>query len=238
MNRPSTRLTLQLRSRLMLLLVAGAMAALAAGCASLLPKAPAPPTYYALDGALAPARAPSHGAAPPLSTRPTLTINPPHAAAGADSAHMIYVRQAHRLDHYANSVWVDTPARMSAPLIVAALERSAAWRAVVLTPSAAAGELRLDTEILRLQHDFTRAPSRVRLTLRATLVDTSTRRVLAWREFDETAAAPSEDAYGGVVAANVALHAVLASLLVFCEDATSRWQPPPPTPPPQPQPRP
>jgi len=63
--------------------------------------------------------------------------------------------------------WVDTPARMLAPLIVAAVENSGTFRAVVLTPSAATGDLRLDTGIMRLQHDFGSQPSRVRFTLRA-----------------------------------------------------------------------
>ena len=85
---------------------------------------------------------------------PTLIVNPPHAAAGFDSPRIIYVREAHKLEYFAHSEWVDPPARMLAPLLVAAVENSGAFRAVVLTPSAAAGDLRLDTEIIRLQHEF------------------------------------------------------------------------------------
>jgi ABC-type uncharacterized transport system auxiliary subunit len=55
--------------------------------------------------------------------------------------------------------------------IVSALESSGTFRAVILAPTAAAGDLRLDTEILRLQQDFASQPSRVRFTLRAYLVD-------------------------------------------------------------------
>jgi hypothetical protein len=87
---------------------------------------------------------------------------------------------------------VDTPARMLAPLILAVIENGGAFRAVVLTPSVAAGDLRLDTEIMRLEHDFVDQPSRVRFTLRAYVVDDATRRVIAWREFVETVAATSE----------------------------------------------
>jgi cholesterol transport system auxiliary component len=94
---------------------------------------------------------------------------------------------------------------MLGPLLVTAIEKSAAFRAVVLTPGAASGDLRLDTMIVRLQHEFQSQPSRVRFTLRATLVDDKTRRVLAWREFEATAPARTEDAYGGVLAANQAV---------------------------------
>ena len=150
------------------------------------------------------------------ATAPTLIVSPPHAAAGFDSPHIVYVRQASQLEYYAHNEWVDTPARMLAPLIVAAIEHGGAFRAVVRTPSTVAGDMRLDTEVLRLQHEFLSKPSRVRFTLRAHLVDNVTRRVLASREFDAVAAAPSEDAYGGVMAANEAVRSVLEGLAAFC----------------------
>ena len=157
---------------------------------------------------------------------PTLIVNPPHAAAGFDSQHIIYVREPHQLEYYAHNEWVDTPARMVAPLIVAAIENSEAFRAVVLTPSSAAGDLRLDTEIVRLQHDLGSHPSHVRLTMRAYIVDNTTRRVLAWREFDEVVAAQGEHPYGGVIAANRAVQAVLEKLASFCTEAAGSWQSP------------
>jgi hypothetical protein len=66
----------------------------------------------------------------------------------------------------------------------------------------------------------------VRFTLRAYIVDNTTRRVLAWREFDETFAAASEDPYGGVVAANRAVQSVLEQLASFCAEAAANWHPP------------
>ena len=64
------------------------------------------------------------------------------------------MRETHQLEYFAHSEWVDPPARMLAPLLVAAVESTGTFRAVVLTPSAAVGDLRLDTEIVRLQHEF------------------------------------------------------------------------------------
>ena len=190
------------------------------GCAGLLPKPAAQPAYYALDGGGSKAKATS-----PLSaTAPTLIVSPTHAAAGFDSQRIIYVRDAHKLDYFARSEWIDTPARMLAPL-VAAVENGGGFRAVVQTPSAAAGDIRLDTEILRLQHQFGESPSRVRFTLRAYLVDNATRRVLASREFDESVASSSEDPYGGVIAANRAVQKVLAQLATFCAETAGTWQP-------------
>jgi cholesterol transport system auxiliary component len=178
--------------------------------------APRPTSFYSLADArdiATPALA--HAAV----TAPTLIVSPPHAAAGFDSQHIMYQRQADQLEYFAYSEWIDTPARMLAPRIVAAVESSGAFRAVVLTPSPAAGEIRLDTEILRLQQEFLGAPSRVRFTLRAYLVESVTRRVIASREFDAAVAAASDDPYAGVVAANLAVQTVLENLSAFCAEA-------------------
>ena len=208
------------------LCAAGLFVALAGGCATFGPTTTPQPSFYSLDSARIDSRAPMRAPATVSQTAPTLIVNPPHAATGFDSQRIIYVRKAHKLEYFAHNEWVDTPARMLAPLIVAAVENSGAFRAVVLTPSAAAGDLRLDAEIMRLQHDFGSQPSRVQFTLRAYIVDNATRRVLAWREFDETVAAASEDPYGGVVAANRAVQTVLEHLADFCKEAAGNWQPP------------
>jgi len=194
-------------------LLAGAVALFTlCACSGLRPAATVHPAFYALDGAPGTAPLPAKAAAP------TLIVNPPHAAAGFDSQRIIYVRENHKLEYFANSEWIDPPARMLGPLLVSAIENTGAFRAVVLTPGAATGDLRLDTEIIRLQHEFQSSPSRVRFTLRAYLVDDKTRRVLAWREFDAAVAATSEEPYGGVIAANRAVQSVLTSLSQFCAE--------------------
>jgi cholesterol transport system auxiliary component len=205
---------------------AAALLMAAAACGALRPAATPNPSFYALEGAAAaaPAAAPAGTGANAASTAPTLVVNPTHAAAGFDSQRIIYLREAHKLEYFAHSEWVDPPARMLAPLLAAAIENSGAFRAVVPAPSAADGELRLDTEIIRLQQEFATAPSRVRFTLRAYLVEDRTRRVLAWREFEAVVAAASDDPYGGVVAANRAVQSVLKQLSDFCAEAARRWK--------------
>ncbi len=211
---PMNNLSVARRSRLFF--AALCLAALCA-CNALRPSATPHPAYYSLnsiDSALNRVENATPAAMP--AAAPTLIVNPPHAAAGFSSPRIIYVREAHKLEYFANNEWTDPPARMLAPLLVAAISNTGAFRAVVLTPSAAAGDLRLDTEIIRLQHEFGALPSRVRFTLRAYLVDNKTRGVLAWREFDAAVPVASEDPYGGVVAANRAVQIVLGNLAIFC----------------------
>ena len=195
---------------------------LAGGCAALNATKTPPPAFYALNnaGMPAPTAIPVSVASSPSTL--TLLVSPTHAASGVTSQRIIYLRDAHKLEYFAHSEWIEPPARMLAPLIVAALETGGGFRAVVTTPSVAAGDLRLDTEIIRLQHDFQTQPSHVRFTLRAYLVEEKTRRVLDWREFDSVVPATSGNPYGGVVAANQAVQTALEELAAFCREVAFR----------------
>lgn len=204
-------------TRLRWLAAAGVCLTALGACNTIRPAATPNTVFYSLGGT--PGAAPAAGPAAPAAAAPTLMVNTPHAAAGFDSPRIIYLRETHKLEYFAHSEWIDPPARMLAPLLVAALQNTGAFRAVVLAPSSATGDLRLDTEIVRLEHDFQAKPSRVRFTLRAYLVEDKTRRVLAWREFDAAVPAASEDPYGGVVAANRAVQDVLDRLSAFCAEA-------------------
>jgi len=203
---------------------AGLSLALLCGCGALTPAAGPHPRFFSLTGARGTAEVAPQAGTTATATAPTLIVSPPRAAAGFDSPHIVYVRHANQLEQYAHNEWVDTPARMLAPLIVAAIEQRGAFRAVVQTPSTVAGDMGLDTEVLRLQHEFLSKPSRVRFVLRAYLVDKVSRQVLGSREFEAVIPAPSEDPYGGVMAANDAVRSVLEALAAFCaETAAGRW---------------
>jgi cholesterol transport system auxiliary component len=184
-------------------------------CSSLLPAGAAPPSLYSLDDTQTkanPARAPA-------SNAPTLVLGLPRAAPGFDTQRMMYVREPHRLEYFRTSEWANPPAAMLAPLIASALEKSGAFAAVVQSPTSALGRFRLQLEIVRLQQEFLTLPSHAHFTLRAHFLDLSSRQVVAWREFDVVAQAPSDDPYGGVIAANQAVHAAITQLVAFCADA-------------------
>ena len=193
------------------------------GCASLLPKPAAAPTLYALEMAALRTNTSANRAAG-NSTLATLVVNTPRANAGFDSQHIMYVREPYKLEYFAHNEWVDTPARMLMPMMVSIIANGGVFKAVVPASVAASGELTLDTEIVRLQQDFSAQPSRVVFTLRAYLLDTQTRKTLAWRELETVVAAASADPYGGVVAANDAVQMALLQVAEFCAKAAEQWQ--------------
>jgi len=205
-----------------------AIAALLAGCSVLSAKPAAELTRYSLDDAsIRATRTAGELTLAALHSQGTkvLIVNRPSAASGFDSPGMIYLRQAQQLESFANNAWVDTPARMLAPLLVRALQADGFYRAVLSSPSAASADLRLDTSIVRLQQDFRQTPSQVRFTMQATLVDSTTRQVIVSRELDAVRTADSDDPMGGALAAKLAVQDVLEQLAAVCSKAASTWTP-------------
>jgi cholesterol transport system auxiliary component len=128
---------------------------------------------------------------PTAKAGPTLVISPVRAASGFDSQRIIYVREPHKLEYFARSEWIDTPARMLGPLLVASITHTGAFKAVVMTPGSASGELRLTPSVRLLSPNPTQP-----CAVRCARIWWS-RKVLAWREFDGEAAATRDDPYAG-----------------------------------------
>jgi len=145
-----------------------------------------------------------------------LAVSEPQTRPGFDTPQMAYVQQPHELNYFVTSRWADSPARMLEPLLVQAMEQTGSFRAVVQRPGAVPADIRLDTELIRLQQDFVTRPSRVQLTLRAQLIDVRGQKVLAVKQFDESENAAKDNAYGGVTAANRAVQRMLDQLADFC----------------------
>jgi cholesterol transport system auxiliary component len=145
-----------------------------------------------------------------------LAVSLMQAQPGFDTAQIAYVEKPYELNYFATSRWIEPPARMLTPLLVQALQQSGGFRAVVPTLGAVPADIRLDTELVQLRQNFETRPSRVELRLRATLIDVHSRRVIATKQFDAAENAASEDAYGGVVAANRLLQRVLGELTDYC----------------------
>ncbi|MEO7938114.1 MAG: ABC-type transport auxiliary lipoprotein family protein [Burkholderiaceae bacterium] len=219
-------MTLASRRRLVACSICLLAVSLLGGCSVLQPSGKPPPNFYALGPTPGVSPQSSPQPLPSNASAPTLLVLAPGAAAGFDSQRIIYIRQDHRIEYFAHNEWVDTPSRMLQSLLVEAMARSGVFSAVSPASGAAGGDIRLDTQIVRLQHEFQSQPSQVRFTLRATLVEDRSRRVLAWHEFDTVVAAASDDPYGGVTAASKAVQETLLQLATFSRKAVAHWTPP------------
>lgn len=195
---------------------------LLSGCSTLLSKQPIHTTYYSLDSVESKTHA--DNISNTNNTLPTLIINPPKAAAGFDTRHMMYTRMPHQLEYFARNEWIDTPAHLLQPLIVSAIHYKQNFITVISKPNAIKADLRLESEMLRLLQQFDSKPSVVRFTLRVSIINNATGKIVALREFDERVIATSDDPTGGVIAANQAVKLALDKLVILSEEAVMNWK--------------
>jgi cholesterol transport system auxiliary component len=95
------------------------------------------------------------------------------------------------------------------------MEAAQSFEAVVNVSHGVLANLRLDTEIEMIRHEFFSSPSEVRIIIRVQLVDIDERILLATETFEVLERAPTDDAYGGVTAVNTGLARVLGQIVVF-----------------------
>ncbi len=151
--------------------------------------------------------------------RPSLSLTPVQAAAGFGGTQLRYVEEPHRLDAYAHHRWAEAPARLLEPLLVRTLEFSGLFGVVAGPTSRVRTDLRLDSELLRLQQVFHDGYSEVELTLRFSLVEVARPHLLATQVIRIREPAPQPDPYGGVLAANRALTRLFVELQGFLAGA-------------------
>jgi cholesterol transport system auxiliary component len=152
------------------------------------------------------------------SDGPVLLMSQPQAEPGFETQRMVYVKRSYELEYYAVNQWAETPVRMFAPLMVQVLNQSGVWRAVIPLPSSVRGDYRLDSYGFVLQHEFLQQPSRVRVMLRAQLVDLKESTILSARTFEVVESATSENPYAGVQAANRAVAALLDQIALWLRE--------------------
>ena len=151
-----------------------------------------------------------------------LVVNVPQAQPGFESSGMAYIQRPYEISYYATHQWAETPSRMLQPLLVRTFERTGVWRAVMAMPTSVRGDDRLDVDQVVLVQEFLQRPSRVLVSLRAQLILLPSYQVIGVRRFEASEAAPTDDAYGGAMAANRALQVLLKDLgdwLAGCADS-------------------
>lgn len=144
-----------------------------------------------------------------------ILVNFPMADAGFDSNKMMYEKTPYNLQSYADHEWVSPPSTMLLPLLADALRVQGYFKAVVVAPFSGASDYYLNTRLVSLKQSFLQPVSHEELVLQVILVNTLTNQVIASKQFSVTVPAPGNDAYAGVVAANMAVNALSRQIAVW-----------------------
>lgn len=150
------------------------------------------------------------------NTRKTLLVTVPRAESGYETSKMAYVKtNPYEIHYFSQNRWVASPANLMLPLFVDTLQKTGAYHAVVSPPFSGLTDLRLDTDLILFQQDFSKNPSQVTITLRAQLVDSESQTVISMKTFTVTKATMTNDPAGGVKAANQAMADLLRQVAAF-----------------------
>jgi len=151
----------------------------------------------------------------------SLRITTPGSAAGLNTARMAYSTEPNRLDYFAYHEWIAPPAKMIASLMESRLQASGLFSAVLAGSPDVRTDLRLDSEVLVFQQDFTGDGGTLNFTARVNLVEVQTRSLLGSEIFDyrEPAAGNAE---AGVAAANRAVDRFLDDLSGFLYTSSTK----------------
>jgi cholesterol transport system auxiliary component len=157
----------------------------------------------------------------------TLLVSLPREEAGFDTPRIAYLMRPFEVKYYAYNRWAESPGRLILPLLVQGMAKTDCWNHVAARNSGAAGDYRLDTEILEWQQEFFGDPNRMRLSIRAQLVRTDNGQVAAVKNFAVVEKTPSSDAYGAVMATNRGVKALLMEMAewIKTQDATGKLGP-------------
>jgi len=190
------------------LLAPTALALALTGCVNFgeQPNAPAM-VYYVLDDAVpAPAAASVRSAA-----APALLVLDTTTGSFYDTDQLVFSRSAGTRGQYQYARWTERPGKRFADLMRARLDRQGDWQ-VSAAGGYVRGDVLLDTVLMEFYHDAASAPGRVRLALRAELVDLKQRKLLGRRVFEQRVPVSTYDAAGAAAASSLAVSRALDDL--------------------------
>jgi cholesterol transport system auxiliary component len=165
--------------------------------------------YYILD-------APDSKSAPAAAPKSAALVVPPTGAASFyDTQDLVFSRSPGTRAYYQFNAWTERPGRAIHDLLVARLERSGAFKAVVAADRPVANALVLRTDLEEIYHDAAKPPGEARIVLTAELIDPSRNVSLARRSFSQAAPTPTYDAEGAVQGFRQALGTLLDEVVAW-----------------------
>jgi cholesterol transport system auxiliary component len=148
----------------------------------------------------------------------TLFIQTPTTRPIFNTTQMAYSTQTHQIAFFSYNEWAETPAQMLQSLLVRTLQTTNAFNAVVTEQFMGSADYVLTTQIQELIQDLTQCPAVIRITVHASLVQSSSNLVVAQKEFTVEEPISDETPYCGVIAANHAMVKVLQHIARFVID--------------------
>jgi len=147
----------------------------------------------------------------------SLFISPTETVEGYQTDAMLYQERPFEIRPFAHHAWQSNPGSMIYPLIYQSLQESQVFHAIATGPYAWQTNYRLDTQLIQLVQNFQFKPSRIYLTIKASLTRISDNQVIASHVWHIQKPCATDTPQGGVSAANQATSEFTLKLIHFIE---------------------
>jgi cholesterol transport system auxiliary component len=138
-----------------------------------------------------------------------------------DTQSMVFSRAPGTRAYYQFAAWTDRPGKRLDTLLLARLERRAAFAQSGAMTAGIRGDLLLAATLHEFMHDDHQAPGRVRVELTAELTDLGARRLLARRTFVQEAPVSADAAAAAVQAFDTAVTRLLDEVTAWVESVAA-----------------
>lgn len=149
-------------------------------------------------------------------TRAILLVAQPETSGLYNTTSMAYVVKPYQVSYYSRAQWAETPSQMIMPILAQSLERTGAFKAVVVAPYLGRYDYVLNTQIIKMQQNYLSAnQGYFELVIQAQILRATTGTTIATRQFSVRTPIGAPSPYNGVIAANDAMARALMQISLF-----------------------
>jgi len=143
-----------------------------------------------------------------------------------DTSQMAYSKKPEEIKYFATHRWAEPPPEMLIPILIAGLERTAHFPALIGPSSRAPGDLMLETQLLSFRQDFGGSKPQFHATVRASIMNAKNGAILGSpRTFDIVEPMDEEKPTAGVRAAGRAAAKLAEEIALYSVQTAEAFPP-------------
>lgn len=147
--------------------------------------------------------------------RGILAISMPKATRELETNSIIYTDRKFQISEYAYSKWTASPVNLLQGILLESFNKSGLFKAVISNSFEKSANWSLNVRILHWHQNFLESPSKVNISYIANIYDIKQQKIISSKIFETSVECPTQDAYGGVVATNIAISNLIPKTIGF-----------------------
>jgi len=142
-----------------------------------------------------------------------IVVAVPEMQPAFNTTQIAYTKTPFQIEYFAQNEWAENPPQMIQSLLVAGLEKSSRFQAVVTPPFSAHYDYLLETQVERFIQRLSPGIPAFEVVMRLRLINANTNRVILTRLLCATIAHRYTTPYSSVIAANLAMDDIVTKVI-------------------------